>query len=206
MYKFTNVSAEIKNVNIDLRHESDILTEEFGIDMLYIRNCKFVRCRCFNDANKTGDPNCKICMGSGYFASIQKVKAIESSNSPYSSNNAIAKTNIGVSDQKNEVYYLEHFYAPKERDVLLKVTWDKKGNPIDVAKVLEIINVYEMRGDNGRVELDGCVINNRTDLVRSYTDALRRLPQKAVREMLKGGKSIWPTKLLKTNSDKKNKK
>jgi len=196
MYKFTNQESEVRNVEIDLRHDSELLSDEFGINVLYVRNCKFVRCTCFDDLNKVGDPNCKLCMGTGHFASIQKIKAIESSNSAYSSNNSIKQTPIGVTDQKSEVYYIRHQFNPKERDMILKVTWDKQGNPVDVLKVLEIVNVYEMRGDKGRVELNGCLIDNRTDLVKPFSDVLSSLPKKAVSQLLKGGKYIWPSKLL----------
>jgi hypothetical protein len=81
--------------------------------------------------------------------------------------------------------------------MILKVTWDKQGYPVDVLQVLEITNVYEMRGDKGRVELNGCLINSRTDLVKPFTDTLTSLPRKAVAQLLKGGKCIWPNKLLK---------
>ena len=196
MYKFTDKESEIRNVEINLRHEAETLTNEFGIDVLYIRNCKFVRCKCFDDLNKTGDPDCKLCFGTGHFASIEKRHAIESSNVAYSSNNASTQVPIGVTDQKNEVYYIRHPFVPKERDIILKVAWDRQGYPIDIIKVLEIINVYEMRGDKGRVELNGCLVNNRTDLVRPFTKILSSLPRKAVSPLLKGGKSIWPNKLI----------
>ena len=196
MYKFTDKELEVHNVEINLRHESKTLTDEFGIDVLYIRNCKFVRCKCFDDLNKTGDPNCKLCFGTGHFASIEKIQAIESSNGAYSSNSSITQLPIGVTDQKNEIYYIRHPFVPKERDMILKVTWDKQGYPIDIVKALEIINVYEMRGDKGRVELNGCLVNNRTDLVRPFTKILSSLPRKVVSPLLKGGKSIWPNKLI----------
>lgn len=196
MYKFTDKELEVHNVEINLRHESKTLTNEFGIDVLYIRNCKFVRCKCFDDLNKTGDPNCKLCFGTGHFASIEKIQAIESSNSAYSSNSSITQLPIGVTDQKNEIYYIRHPFVPKERDMILKVTWDKQGYPIDIIKALEIINVYEMRGDKGRVELNGCLVNNRTDLVIPFTKILSSLPRKVVSPLLKGGKSIWPNKLI----------
>lgn len=196
MYKFTNQQYELRNVDIDLRFQSDLLTDEFGIELLYVRNCKFVRCNCFDDLNKTGDPNCPLCHGSGYFASIQKIRAIESSNSAYSSTNSIQQTPIGVTDQKNEVYYIRHQFTPKVRDFLLKVTWDKQKYPTDVLQVLEIVNVWEMRGTDGRVELNGCLINDRTDMVQTWNEALRKLPRNATLELLKGGKYIWPTHLL----------
>lgn len=196
MYEFTNKKLEIQNVEIDIRHESKILTDEFGINVLYIRNCKFVRCKCFNDLNKTGDPNCKLCFGTGHFASIEKIKAIESSNSAYSADNSITQLPIGITNQKNEVYYIRHPFIPKERDIILKVTWDKQGYPVDIIKVLEIINVYEMRGDKGRIELNGCLINDRTDLVKPFTKILLSLPKKTVLPLLKGGKTIWPNKLI----------
>ena len=196
MYKFTDKESEVRNVEINLRHEAETLTNEFGINVLYIRNCKFVRCRCFNDLNKTGDPDCKLCFGTGHFASIEKIQVIESSNSAYSSDSSIIQLPIGVTDQKNEVYYIRHPFVPKERDMILKVTWDSQGYPIDIVKVLEIINVYEMRGDKGRVELNGCLVNNRTDLVRPFTKILSSLPRKAVSPLLRGGKTIWPNKLI----------
>ena len=79
MYKFTNQTTEVNNVDIDLRKEAEGLIKEFSISILYIRNCKFVKCKCFDDINKCGDPNCKLCFGSGYFASMEKIPAIESS-------------------------------------------------------------------------------------------------------------------------------
>ena len=196
MYKFTDKESEVRNVEINLRHEAETLTSEFGIDVLYIRNCKFVRCRCFDDLNKTGDPDCKLCFGTGHFASIEKIQAIESSNSAYSSDNSITQLPIGVKKKKNEVYYIRHPFVPKERDIILKVAWDRQGYPIDIIKVLEIINVYEMRGDKGRVELNGCLVNDRTDLVRPFTKILSSLPRKAVSPLLRGGKTIWPNKLI----------
>lgn len=204
MYKFTNKELEVRNVEINLRHDAKLLTDEFGIDVLYVRNCKFVRCRCFDDLNKTGNPDCPLCMGTGYFASIQKVKTIESSNSAYSSTNSIEQTNIGATDQKNEVYYIRHQFNPKERDMILKVTWDKQGYPVDIVQALEIVNVYQMRGDKGRVELNGCLINNRTDLIKPFSDVLSSLPKKAVAQLLKGGKCIWPNKLLSNSEDNVN--
>ena len=182
------------NVPIDMRYNAEILTEEFGIDLIFVKQCKFVKCKCFDDLHKTGDPSCKLCHGTGYLMSMQKVKAIESSTGqPYFDTNILRNLRgIGITDQKFEVYYIRQQYNPKERDYLLKVTW-KDGMPVDVIKVLEIQLVYEMRGDNGRNELNGCVINDRTDLVKTYNDALKALPFKAVKEMAKGGKSIWPT-------------
>jgi len=193
MYTFsTKTGSEFKNVDIDLRHEMDVLTDEFRINVLYVRNNKFVKCKCFDDLDRTGDAKCPFCHGSGYFNSIQMIPAIESSNSPYSSNNSIAKLKIGITDQKNEVYYLKQQYNPKERDFILKVTWDKDQNPIDVVKVLELINIWDTRGDNGRTELFACLTNNRTDLVTPFSETVKSLPKKAIAELLKGGKYIWP--------------
>lgn len=187
------VYDNFKNVEIDLRQNSELLTEEFGINILYIRNAKFIRCKCFNDLNKNGDAKCPYCLGTGHLASVQKIKAIESSNiRPYSEESSLFKRNIGVTDQKSEIYYIRQQYNPKERDLILKVTWDKYGNPVDIIKVLEIINVYEMRGDNGRIELNGCVINNRTDLVTPYKKYLSILPKKIIRQINIGEKGVWP--------------
>ena len=194
MFKFTEITSEFRNNEINLRHESQVLTEEFGINVLYIRNCKYVKCKCFDDLNKTGKAGCKYCNGSGYFNSIQLIPAIESSNSPYSSNNSIKKLEIGVTDQKNEVYYIQQQYTPKERDFIVKVSFKDK-IPVDVIKVLEIINVWDTRGDHGRTEFFACLTNNRTDLVSNFNKTIKTLPKKAVNELIKGGKYIWPALL-----------
>ena len=95
------------------------------------------------------------------------------------------------------MYYIQQKKTKKSRDILLKVTWDKQGNPVDIVKVLEITDVYEMRGNNGRIELNGCSISERTDLVRSFNTILKSLPRKAVNQLSKGGKCIWPSKTFK---------
>ena len=199
MYNFTDKSIDINNVNIDLRHEFDSLNKEFGINVLYVRNCNFVRCTCFDDLNKTGNPKCPLCMGSGYFSSIQKVKAVKSSNSAYSSDNSITKTSIGAINQTNEIYYFRYDHAPKERDYILKVTWNKHGIPVDIVKVLEIINMHDVRVDNGRAELYGCVVNERPDMVTVFKKILSKLPKKALMLLSNGGCSIWPNILLKSS-------
>lgn len=196
MYKFTNRSADAFNVDIDLRYEADGLIDEFGIDVLYIRNCKFIRCKCFDDLNKTGDPKCPLCFGTGHFASVEKLQCRESASSAYSSTSSIIQTPIGVNDQKNEIYYIRHNKTPKIRDIIIKVTWDKDKNPVDILQVLEIVNIYRMRGDDGRAEVDGCLINDRTDLVKPFSDILRKLSRKGLNQLLKGGKYIWPSNLL----------
>lgn len=195
MYKFSENIGEIKNVEIDLRHELNLLDSEFGINVLYIRNIKFVRCDCFDDLEKSGNPKCPKCFGSGYFASIQKFKAIESSISAYSGNNKVNIQPIGAVDQKDEVYYFEYEALPKEKDFILKVSW-KNNKPIDVIKVLEITNVYEMRGTHGRVEVYGVHVNNRPDEVIKFNKVLHSLPLKAKQILGKGDKFIWPLKLL----------
>ena len=188
------VHDNFKNVEIDLRHDAELLTSEFGINVLYIRKCKFVRCRCFDDLHKSGDASCPICLGSGYLSSVQKIPAIESSTGrAYFYDSSLQKNNLGVTNQKDEVYYIKHEYTPKTRDFIIKVTWDKQGRPIDILNVYEISNVYEMRGDNGRVELNGCEIDDRTDLVPEYKKFLSMIPKKMLFEIAKGGKGVWPT-------------
>lgn len=193
MYTYSTKTGEINNVDINIRNQFSGLKKEFGIDVLYIRNNKFVRCTCFNDTEKTGDPRCKKCFGSGYFASVQKFNTMESSSSPYSGR--IQSTPIGAVDSKEEIYYFDYTVVPKERDFILKVSW-KNNKPVDVIRVLEITNVYEMRGNNGRIETFGTGVKNRPDVVKQFNNMLKMFPVKALTVLEKGGKYIWPMKLL----------
>lgn len=196
MYQFTNRQSEFSNVNIDLRHELELLKDSFSIQVLYIRNSRFVRCDCFDDTEKTGSSKCLKCFGSGYFASIQRFNAIESSNSPYSNNNQINIKPIGAIDQKDEIYYFDYTVLPQDRDYILKVTWKNK-IPVDIVQVLEIVNVWEMRGDNGRVEIFGTGVKERPDKVEIFNNLLHRLPNKAKKAISLGDKYIWPLNYLK---------
>jgi hypothetical protein len=193
MYNFSSKVGEKSNVDINLRQELDSLNHEFGISVLYIRNCKFVRCSCFDDIEKTGNPDCKRCYGSGYFASIQKFRTIQNAVSSNSSNIDIKP--IGAVDTKEEIFYFDYKVVPKERDFILKVTW--KGNrAIDVVRVFEVTGVYEMRGDNGRVEVFGVHVDNRPDAVKDFNNVIKRFPDRAMNILGKGGRYIWPTKML----------
>ena len=180
------------NVPIDMRHEADFLTREFGFYILYVRNNKYVKCRCFDDLNKCGNPKCKSCFGSGYFSSLQKFRVLTAANMEYRANNALLKEPIGETDQKDEIVYIEQQYNPKERDMVLVMTWDKNGYPVDIVKVLEVIGVRDMRGDSGRNELNGCIVEDRTDLVIEYQKRIKSLPRKVIAKVIEGGKGICP--------------
>lgn len=196
MYKYSTMLGDRATNSIDLRAELGKLQDEFAFDILYIRNNKFVKCTCFDDINKTGKPGCPKCFGSGYFASVQKFRAIESSISAYSGSNETKPQPVGAIDYKEEVYYMDYRVLPAQRDYILKVTWKDK-LPVDVIKVLEIANIYEMRGDNGgRAEVFGCHITNRPDAVNEFDSFLKKLPRKALRVISEGRKYIWPYKLL----------
>lgn len=188
MYKMIKKKSDL-DIPIDMRSEFENILEEFGIDVLFVRNQKFVRCTCFDDVNKTGDPKCQKCFGNGYFASIQKIKTFKSSNGF----GKFVQTDIGQIVQNASIFYMNYKMLPKERDMILKVTW-KNGFPIDVLEVLEINAINEARGDRGRVEYYGATVSSRTDLVNLFSKALRELPRAGQAELLKGGKYIWAYK------------
>lgn len=195
MYTYSTMLGERANNCIDLRRNLGLLDDEFSIDVLYIRNCKYIRCDCFNDLEKSGRPGCPKCFGSGYFASIQKFRAIESSVSAYSSSNQSVPMPVGLVDQKSEVYYLDYKAAPRIRDFILKVTWKNK-IPIDVIQVLEISNIYEMRGDGGRLEVAGCHILDRPDCVKRFNTVLKKFPRGVLQAIGNGRRYVWPKSLL----------
>lgn len=188
MYKMVNKKNDL-DIPINLRDESHAIIEQFGIDVLFVKNQKFVRCTCFDDVNKTGNPKCPKCFGSGYFASIQKIKTFKSSNGF----GKFVQTDVGQVIQNSDIFYMSHKILPKERDMILKVTW-KNGYPIDVLEVLEVNAVNELRGDNGRTEYYGVTVSSRTDLVKQFSKTLRELPRAGQAELLKGGKYIWAYK------------
>lgn len=195
MYDLVKEKPNGAHVDIDLRQELNSLKSEFSFNVLYIRNCKYVKCDCYDHLHKTGNPDCPKCFGSGYFASIEKIETIGSSLGGYTGADKLSKKPMGVIEQKEEVYYFDYKILPKPRDFILKVTW-KNGIPIDVVDVFEINNTYETRGDHGRVELFGAQVEKRVDLQIKFNRLIKELPSRALQVLAQGGKYVWPYKLL----------
>lgn len=184
------------NLPINLREQFAGLNQSFGYDMLYVRNCKYVKCSCFNESYGSPNPECPLCFGSGYFASIEKVHCIEKSPFRGKDNNKLTQSDIGSFDAGEIHIYAEFQTLPKNKDFLIKVTWDKHGRPVDVLRVCEIQNAHEYRMDGGRCELCKLIAKERPDKLDLFKTQLKQLSPSLKQQLARGGKAIWQYKPL----------
>lgn len=176
--------------NIDLRKEIIDMISEYGLDMLYIRDSKYINCKCYNPLYKTGDSKCPICLGFGKLTIIQKIKAIYDNN--YFSSGSVTNNGVGLTYKDSVTLYTDNTIIPKPGDKVYIVGWNKSNVPDDVHRVYIIDNIDEVRLDNGRVE--GYVVNLklRTDLLIAAQKSFSQLSRVARLTLSVGGKYIWP--------------
>ena len=149
-----------KGVNIDLRKEFDYMINNFGIPVLYVRRNKFVRCSCYNELHKCGDPNCKACLGSG-FLNILEPKDTLKSYSRYNLN-CMEQSPIGSIDTEDVVFNINFKQQPNKKDLIIQPLYDSNGLITGVDSVYEIYTKLNINGDSGRTELYtiGCKTRN----------------------------------------------
>jgi hypothetical protein len=181
----------LNNYNIDLRKEIELLQNDFSIDILYIRNTKYIRCKCFNTLYNAGDPSCNICFGNGHLTSVEKMKDITQS---ASSVGDMRTTNLGSMEKGNSVHYLKYDTLPRVRDIILIAGWDRTGCPTDILKVYEIVGVDDVRGDKGRVEFYTVNAKVRPDLLTQSKEKINMLPYGAKKILAEGKRYVWPLK------------
>lgn len=179
------------NNNIDLRVEFAKILNENSIDVLYIRNNKYIRCKCYNSLYHTGDPSCSICFGNGHLTSIEKTKCFTKSKTGGSTKTS---KSIGIVDIDTSVFYFKHDMLPNSKDIILITEWNKYKEPSHVLKVYEVNGVYPVRGENGRIEYYSIEANLRSDMVNPTQKTINLLPQYAKKKLSEGKRYLWPLK------------
>lgn len=177
---------------IDFRKEFEYLNKEYGIDMLYIRSNKRIKCRCYNPRTKDGDVNCKICGGTGRVSSVEKIKGIYQN---YDETGFVRNTKIGDSTSNTVIFYFDINTVPTVNDRILLVAFERSISipiPINISKSMVIISVDPIRGESGRIEVYKCFAKYAPEKLIYDQKRLNSIPLKAKKEIMKGVKYTWP--------------
>ena len=177
--------------DINLRNEFKKLQDEYSLDILYIRASKHIRCRCFNPLHKTGTPGCPICLGYGHVNTIEKRKAITHSLNATRASDGLIVSDLGSIGSDSVVFYLDHKFYPRKRDLIALTYWDKNKKPVGVKKVYEITLSDELRGEHGRIELNAVYCKLKPEITESVEDVIAGLSDKARMRIANGERYIW---------------
>lgn len=176
-------------MSIDLRIKLDDFFKNNGNDVLYIRNSKYINCRCYKHNTKEGDVNCKICFGSGKLTSLEKTKIIMDVNTIRSGRENYTK--IGIEDNSIIYAYMPFNTNPRQNDLVCLTGWN--GNaPSNINKVYKIRNAIDVRCDDGRIEAFYCILERAEEYDSALNEYVKKLPPLAIRTLNKGGKWVCP--------------
>ena len=192
-YSYDDISNIEKDMeDIDLRKEVEMLIEEYGVEMLYIRNNRKLKCRCYNNRTKDGDTNCKICGGSGFVSILERVKGIYQN---YDETGFVRETEVGDVTSNTVIFYFNEKTVPVVGDRILLVAYDRTTSipvPININKSMSIISVDPIRGDRGRIESYKCFAKYAPEKITLDQKRLNCIPLKDKKKIMKGVKYTWP--------------
>lgn len=174
----------VSDTNLDLRKEFCELQNKFSFNILYIRASKFIKCVCYDDLYKTGDPDCPFCFGRGKLNLVQKIKAIKGATSYEQLGNT--PTQIGIVSKDNEIFYLDNKVVPNANDFIIVTKYNSLGEPVEAKSVFEIQTSIPVNGDHGRVELYCAVCKLRNDKLKSINKTINYWTKKQKTYLAKG--------------------
>ena len=182
-----------KKNHIDMRSEVLTLHSELAYHILYNRTTKYIKCKCFNELYKSGNPRCQICHGNGYLTSLERMEVIE-----YTPDlKALSASSLGSYSRHEKVFFFSYKAAPKRKDLMLVTGWNKDQTPSNLHEVYEVKDVNVVRGDEGKVEYYRVLAVLVPDLKRQLQDSINRLPTEARRQIARGRRYVWPIKKVK---------
>lgn len=186
MYKVPDIDLR---GDINLREDYDSLEKQFTLKVLMIRKNKNTRCKCYNELHRDGDIKCKVCGGTGRLNLIEQVPAIHEN---FNTSSLIKMTELGLSVTNTVLFFFNYKIMPKVQDRILIVGYDKRGLPVDIKKSCTIVNVEEIRGDNGRVEMYQVYAKYSPEKIIYDQKRLNAIPLKCKAEIMKGRRYTWP--------------
>ncbi|MCY9308714.1 MULTISPECIES: hypothetical protein [Bacillus subtilis group] len=120
------------SINMDLAKEFKKILQEYGHDVLVIRQEGKLHCpNCYDEVTQEASRDCPVCLGIGYsFVAERHRTRAEESDVPRSLVRLIKNASIGDTVIDGIKYYFPPEMKAKEQDLIIEVDWDKYGRPI----------------------------------------------------------------------------
>lgn len=116
---------------IDLAEEFKNILEEYGRDVLVLRQDKKLFCSCYNEVTKEASRDCPVCLGLGYsFVSERHTTRAEGAVGATQLINLLKQQDIGDVMGGDRKYYFMPNMTANEKDLIVEVDWDQFGRPV----------------------------------------------------------------------------
>jgi hypothetical protein len=144
-------------MNIDLRKELKQMISDHGHWIVLRQAIPGRKCSCVNDITDDPNPNCTLCLGTGYayvdrFTKGRKARPIRITQTL----GAEQRSSVGVATTPDNIFYLEYNIKPTQQDFILEIDLSATDRepliPFRVNAVYDISDVRELRDKRGRVE------------------------------------------------------
>lgn len=120
------------NTNIDLANEFKNILNEYGHDVLILREEGKLHCpNCYNEVTQESSRDCPVCLGIGYsFTAERHTTRAQEGDVPRSLVRLIKTAGIGDTISAGRMYFFSPEMKAKELDLIVEVDWDEYGRPI----------------------------------------------------------------------------
>lgn len=138
---------------INFRHEFNEFLRDYGYDVLLQRSGRKIRCRCWNEKYQEANPECPLCIGTGWVSrmerhTVRRKSAVQTISRP----NLSQQTELGKMWIDAQTFYMHYDAHPKVGDYIYEVGWTPSKKPTHIIHVYRINDVFSNRGENGRIE------------------------------------------------------
>jgi hypothetical protein len=134
--------------------------KQYGKYLVYIRRDTRIRCSCWSDNSREGDPRHPTCLGTGYKITIERYLGLVQVSMPNTQQEyASAHTPIGVLTQSGTILFFPRETWPNTGDKVIEVEWDvSKSQVLNRGRVARLLDSYALQNIDRISSVDGEII------------------------------------------------
>lgn len=115
---------------MDYKKELDLIINQYGRDVLLIKQDKKRICPCFDEVNSEARRDCPLCLGMGYSYKAEKHRTVAKDNNVSETlSRLIKENNIGGITSGARTYYFKAEMEGAVKDIIIEADWDSLGRP-----------------------------------------------------------------------------
>lgn len=116
---------------MDLEKEFRKILDQYGTDVLALKQDKRLRCSCFNEVTQEASRECPLCLGFGYSYVAEKHR-VRSEDVMITQEmvNVLKTSQIGGYMTGDRRFFTAPELNASEKDLFILVDWDQAGRPI----------------------------------------------------------------------------
>lgn len=115
---------------MDLREDFERILQDFGYNVLIVREDTKVRCSCWSEKTQESPRSCPVCFGLGTVPKIEKhTTRMQDASVPISYPGMSKRTEIGDMAVPGLAYFFKHDVRLSIGDLIVEVDWSSSNKP-----------------------------------------------------------------------------